>query len=57
MHCKGVNIDSFKFWGSEIAANPPAVHYEEIMADDKGVGKWTQKIVSFSLNLDKSDRL
>ncbi|TAQ88013.1 hypothetical protein B7494_g3668 [Chlorociboria aeruginascens] len=31
-------------WGSEIKENPPSVHFDEIMADDKGVGKWTAKI-------------
>lgn len=51
-------------WGSEIAANPPSVHYDEIMttwrevhewtekeimASDRGVGKWTEKIVRLPL--------
>jgi hypothetical protein len=36
----------YKFWGSEIKENPPSVHYDEIMANDVGVGKWTSKIVS-----------
>ncbi|KAF4626522.1 hypothetical protein G7Y89_g11634 [Cudoniella acicularis] len=31
-------------WGAEIAENPPSVHYDEIMADDAGVGRWTSKI-------------
>jgi hypothetical protein len=35
----------YTYWGTEIAENPPSVHYDEIMADDKGVGKWTDKIV------------
>src|SRR5215469_3269343 len=38
--------DRHVFWGSSIASNPPSVHYDEIMADDKGVGKWTETIVS-----------
>ncbi|EHL02601.1 putative Trimethyllysine dioxygenase [Glarea lozoyensis 74030] len=33
-----------KVWGSEIASDPPSVHYDEIMANDSGVGKWTDKI-------------
>jgi trimethyllysine dioxygenase len=35
----------YTYWGAGIAGNPPSVHYDEIMADDKGVGKWTDKIV------------
>ena len=35
----------YTYWGTEIMENPPSVHYDEIMADDKGVGKWTDKIV------------
>ncbi|TVY29342.1 Trimethyllysine dioxygenase [Lachnellula hyalina] len=31
-------------WGSEISANPPIVEYDEVMANDKGVGQWTEKI-------------
>lgn len=41
------------FWGAEIAADPPSVHYDEIMADDKGVGKWTETIVS-PVSLEKA---
>lgn len=36
---------SYTYWGSDIESNPPSVHYNEIMADDKGVGTWTAKIV------------
>ncbi|KAH8663479.1 hypothetical protein BGZ60DRAFT_68477 [Tricladium varicosporioides] len=32
------------YWGAEIDANPPSVHYDEIMANDRGVGIWTEKI-------------
>ena len=35
------------YWGSEIKDHPPSVHYDEIMANDGGVGKWTAKIVSY----------
>ena len=35
----------YTYWGAEIAENPPSVQYDEIMADGKGVGKWTDKIV------------
>lgn len=35
----------FKLWGSEIHEAPPEVTYEEVMASDKGVAKWTSKIV------------
>lgn len=35
----------YAFWGAEIAKNPPSVHYDEVMASDAGVGKWTAKIV------------
>ncbi|TVY47682.1 Trimethyllysine dioxygenase [Lachnellula occidentalis] len=31
-------------WAAEIGANPPTVQYDEVMADDKGVGQWTEKI-------------
>jgi hypothetical protein len=40
-----INTSSYQYWGSEIESNPPSVHYDEIMADDKGVGQWTAKIV------------
>jgi len=33
------------YWGSEIEAEPPSVQYDDIMADDTGVGLWTEKIV------------
>lgn len=33
------------YWGSEIKKEPPSVPYDEIMASDAGVGKWTSKIV------------
>jgi hypothetical protein len=39
------DVFRYVYWGSDIAENPPSVHYDEIMADDKGVGKWTDKIV------------
>ncbi|TVY82095.1 Trimethyllysine dioxygenase [Lachnellula suecica] len=32
------------YWGAEIEAEPPSVQYDEIMADDNGVGAWTDKI-------------
>ena len=41
----GLIVFRYKFWGAEIAGNPPSVHYDEIMSDDKGVGSWTDKIV------------
>jgi len=41
-----LNSGRYTYWGSQIQAKPPSVHYDEIMADDKGVGKWTAKIVS-----------
>ena len=44
--CADADLHSCTYWGSEIEASPPSVHYDEIMADDKGVGKWTAKIVS-----------
>ncbi|KAH9222761.1 hypothetical protein DL95DRAFT_441109 [Leptodontidium sp. 2 PMI_412] len=37
-------MDPYTYWDSNIASNPPSVHYDEIMADDKGVGAWTAKI-------------
>jgi trimethyllysine dioxygenase len=41
-----INADHERtFWGRDISSSPPSVHYEEIMADDEGVGKWTAKIV------------
>jgi hypothetical protein len=42
--------DRYKYWGSGIDFNPPSVHYDEIMSDDKGVGAWTAKIVRRSPN-------
>ncbi|CZS99753.1 uncharacterized protein RAG0_08067 [Rhynchosporium agropyri] len=35
------------YWDSSIASMPPSVHYDEIMADDTGVGKWTEQIRRF----------
>ena len=43
----------YTYWGAEIAENPPSVHYDEIMADDKGVGKWTDKIVRCPASLNQ----
>ena len=34
-----------RLWGAEIKENPPTVHYDEVMANDKGVGAWTNLIV------------
>lgn len=34
-----------RLWGSTVGQEPPSVRYEEVMADDQGVGKWTAKIV------------
>jgi len=34
-------------WGADIAFDPPAMKYEEIMASDEGVAKWTQKITEY----------
>ena len=48
-------VDRYKYWGSEIASEPPSVHYDEIMADNTGVGKWTAKIVSLNLLLPLRD--
>jgi hypothetical protein len=48
---QALNLGRFKYWGAEIKSNPPSVHYDEIMADDKGVGKWTAKIVSTLLSI------
>ncbi len=39
----------YKFWGREIQSEEPSVHYDEIMANDKGVAAWTAKIVGTSL--------
>ncbi|KAH8815568.1 hypothetical protein F5884DRAFT_852037 [Xylogone sp. PMI_703] len=41
---KAYSEEDMILWGAEIKANPPSVHYDEIMADDKGVGEWTAKI-------------
>ncbi|OBT83026.1 hypothetical protein VE02_07780, partial [Pseudogymnoascus sp. 03VT05] len=41
---KKPSAPKYAFWGAEIADSPPAVHYDEIMASDAGVGKWTAKI-------------
>ncbi|CZS93991.1 related to Trimethyllysine dioxygenase [Rhynchosporium graminicola] len=35
------------YWDSSIASMPPSVHYDEIMADNTGVGKWTEQIRRF----------
>ena len=43
--CQNTDNIRYVYWGSEIEANPPSVQYDEIMADDKGVGLWTEKIV------------
>ncbi|KAJ5042761.1 uncharacterized protein L3040_004157 [Drepanopeziza brunnea f. sp. 'multigermtubi'] len=37
-------VDPTQFWDSSIGHAPPSVKYEEVMADDRGVGKWTAKI-------------
>ncbi|KAI5805553.1 hypothetical protein DFH27DRAFT_551694 [Peziza echinospora] len=37
----------FKLWGSEIEKAPPEVEYEEVMASDAGVAKWTSKIYTY----------
>ncbi|RFU33018.1 hypothetical protein B7463_g3327, partial [Scytalidium lignicola] len=34
-------------WDSEIKANQPSVHYDEIMSGDKGVAEWTAKIKKY----------
>ncbi|ELR02262.1 hypothetical protein GMDG_05332 [Pseudogymnoascus destructans 20631-21] len=44
MH-KKPSAPKYTFWGAEIAKSPPDVHYDEVMASDTGVGKWTAKIL------------
>ncbi|KAL3419471.1 trimethyllysine dioxygenase [Phlyctema vagabunda] len=34
-------------WDASIAESPPSIQYDEIMANDKGVGSWTSKIKQF----------
>jgi len=34
-------------WGSEIKSKAPSIHYDEVMASDNGVGKWTSKIKKY----------
>ncbi|KFY35310.1 hypothetical protein V494_06029 [Pseudogymnoascus sp. VKM F-4513 (FW-928)] len=41
---KKPSAPKYSFWGAEVAKSPPTVHYDEIMASDAGVGKWTAKI-------------
>ena len=41
-----LRYNRYTYWDSSIESEPPSVHYDEIMADDKGVGAWTAKIVS-----------
>ncbi|PMD20253.1 trimethyllysine dioxygenase [Hyaloscypha hepaticicola] len=41
---KDVQEEPYTYWGSDIESNPPSVHYDEVMADDTGVGTWTAKI-------------
>ncbi|OWP04030.1 trimethyllysine dioxygenase [Marssonina coronariae] len=41
---KQENLDPLKYWGSSIGLEAPSVPYDEIMAGDKGVGSWTDKI-------------
>jgi hypothetical protein len=38
----------YKFWGAEIAANPPEVAYDDVMNPDseEGIAKLTRLIVS-----------
>lgn len=33
-------------WDSLIGKSPPTVNYEEVMASETGVGKWTRMIVN-----------
>ncbi|PBP28767.1 Trimethyllysine dioxygenase [Diplocarpon rosae] len=44
---KQENLDPLKYWDSSIGREAPSVSYEEIMAGDKGVGRWTNKIRQF----------
>ncbi|KAI1007320.1 hypothetical protein K3495_g901 [Podosphaera aphanis] len=48
LHSESV-VDSYELWGSSIKFQEPSVPYDEIMSDDKGVGKWTAKIRKFGL--------
>jgi len=46
-------------WGTEIAENPPAVDYNEIMSPETshaGVGKWTKNIVLASRSMANEER-
>lgn len=35
---------NLRLWNSGISTSPPSVSYDEIMADDRGVGRWTAKL-------------
>lgn len=37
-------------WGSGIAAHPPSINYNEVMADDRGVWKWLEKISQYGFS-------
>ncbi|KAG9247230.1 trimethyllysine dioxygenase [Calycina marina] len=39
--------DDTVYWSSEIENNAPSIHYDEVMASDKGVGKWTSMIKKY----------
>ncbi|KAB8296989.1 hypothetical protein EYC80_002391 [Monilinia laxa] len=34
-------------WDSSIGENPPTINYDEVMANDTGVGKWTRMIHNY----------
>lgn len=39
------DLSRYKFWDTSIAADPPSVPYDEVMATDAGVGKMLSKTV------------
>lgn len=41
-----ITYNRFRLWGAEIGGKPPEISYEEVIGSDKGVAKWTSKIVS-----------
>jgi hypothetical protein len=49
----GTNSRRYSLWGKEILSEEPVVHYDQIMADESGVGEWTAKIVYFPDSLER----
>ena len=41
-----LTYNRFRLWGAEIGGKPPEISYGEVIESDKGVAKWTSKIVS-----------